>query len=109
MSPTRLAAIFALGLLSVSAAGAEKVRNHFDSDAAMRPPGFFEAVVFGAKGEAEWRVIGDMNPPSAPNRLIQIGDKVKEHDAAGHGATSTGGASHGAGAAQHGESKPTTR
>lgn len=72
MSPTRLAAIFALGLLSVSAAGAEKVRNHFDSDAAMRPPGFFEAVVFGAKGEAEWRVIGDMNPPSAPNRLIQI-------------------------------------
>ncbi len=74
MSPTRLIALLALGLFCGSAAGAEKVRNHFDADAAMRPPGFFDAVVWGGRGEAEWRVIADTNPPSAPNRLIQILD-----------------------------------
>ncbi|HZI66468.1 MAG TPA: hypothetical protein VFF17_07880 [Thermoanaerobaculia bacterium] len=74
MSPTRLAAILALGLFCGAAARAEKVRNHFDADAAMRPPGFFDAVVWGARGDAEWRVIGDTNPPSAPNRLIQTLD-----------------------------------
>lgn len=74
MSPTRLAALLALGLCFAAAAPAEKIRNHFDSDAAMRPPGFFDAVVWGGRGDAEWRVIGDTNPPSAPNRLIQILD-----------------------------------
>ncbi len=58
-------------LLLASAARAEKIRNHFDSDAAGRPPGFFDLVVWGSAGEAEWLVLGDFNPPSTPNRLIQ--------------------------------------
>lgn len=74
MSPTRLAALLALGLCLAASAPAEKIRNHFDSDAAMRAPGFFDAVVWGGRGDAEWRVVGDTNPPSAPNRLIQILD-----------------------------------
>jgi len=74
MSPTRLVTLFALGLLASGAAPAEKIRNHFDSDAAMRAPGYFDTVVWGGRGDAEWRVVGDTNPPSAPNRLIQIRD-----------------------------------
>lgn len=74
MSPTRLAALLSFGVFLAVAAQAEKIRNHFDSDAAMRPPGFFDAVVWGGRGDAEWRVIADTNPPSAPNRLIQILD-----------------------------------
>ena len=74
MSANRLAALVALGLLCAIAARGEKIRNHFDADAAMRPPGFFDAVVWGARGDAQWRVIADTNPPSTPNRLIQILD-----------------------------------
>ena len=74
MSSTRLAALLALGLAVSGAAPAERVRNHFDADAAMRAPGFFDLVVWGGRGDAEWRVVGDTNPPSAPNRLIQIRD-----------------------------------
>jgi hypothetical protein len=74
MSPTRLAALLALGLSVSGAAPAEKIRNHFDSDAAMRAPGFFDTVVWGGRGDAEWKVVGDTNPPSAPNRLIQTLD-----------------------------------
>lgn len=74
MSPTRLAALLALGLSFAAVGSAEKIRSHFDSDAAMRPPGFFDAVVWGVGGAAEWRVVADTNPPSTPNRLIQILD-----------------------------------
>lgn len=35
------------------------------------PPGFFDLVVWGAPGAADWRVIADFNPPSAPNKLAQ--------------------------------------
>lgn len=48
------------------------MRNHFDSDAPMRPPAFFEFVVLGEPGAAEWRVLSDFNPPSAPNQVSQI-------------------------------------
>ncbi len=72
MFRARIAASLALGaLLFVSAARAEKIRNHFDSDAPMREPGFFDLVVWGAPGEAEWKVLADFNPPSAPNKLLQ--------------------------------------
>ena len=72
MSPRKAGFALALGaLLVVASARAEQVRTHFDSDAAGRPPAFFDAVVWGAPGEAEWMVLGDFNPPSTPNKLIQ--------------------------------------
>jgi hypothetical protein len=75
MSRARIAASLALGaLLFASAARAEKIRNHFDSDAPMREPGFFDLVVWGAPGEARWKVLADFNPPSAPNKLLQTLD-----------------------------------
>jgi hypothetical protein len=65
----------ALGLLLTPASGfaaPEQVRNHFDSDAPMRAPGFFDLLVLGAPGDAEWRVMAEFNPPSTPNALSQV-------------------------------------
>jgi len=47
------------------------IRNHFDADAAMRAPAFFDFVVLGAPGDADWKVTPDFNPPSAPNDVSQ--------------------------------------
>ena len=55
-----------------ASAAPEKSRNHFDSDAPMRAPGFFDFLVLGAPGEAEWRTVTELNPPSAPNGVSQI-------------------------------------
>jgi len=73
MSPTRLAALLAFGLLFAAAASAraEKIRMHFDADSAGRPPAFFDFVVWGTPGNADWLVLGDTNPPSTPNKLVQ--------------------------------------
>src|SRR4030095_16788582 len=64
-----LAALFA----AVSSAGAraEEIRNHFDSDSILRPPGYFDLILLGAPGKSRWLVLTDLNPPSAPNRLVQ--------------------------------------
>ena len=75
MFPMKLLAGVALAaLLAAAPARAEKVRTHFDTDSAGRPPGYFDLVVWGAPGNAEWLVIGDVNPPSAPNKVIQTVD-----------------------------------
>lgn len=37
----------------------------------MRAPGFFDFTVLGGKGPAEWIVMSDFNPPSAPNQVTQ--------------------------------------
>ncbi len=53
---------------------AEELRNHFDSDAMMRAPAFFDLVVLGdtgASSAAKWLILVDKNPPSAPNALVQ--------------------------------------
>ena len=50
---------------------AETLRNHFDTDSIMRPPGFFDFAVLGAPGAARWLILSDRNPPSAPNCLSQ--------------------------------------
>lgn len=71
MSPRRSAALALAALLLVASARAEKIRTHFDSDSAGRPPGFFDLLVWGAPGEADWKVLADFNPPSTPNKLIQ--------------------------------------
>jgi hypothetical protein len=71
MSRLKTAFCVALCALFVASARGEKVRAHFDSDSAGRPPGFFEGVVWGAPGDAEWRVLADFNPPSTPNKLLQ--------------------------------------
>jgi hypothetical protein len=59
-------------LLAAAVPAAEGVRNHFDTDSAGRPPGFFDLVVLGAPGPARWLILADPNPPSAPNRLAQV-------------------------------------
>ncbi len=67
-------ALFGMSLVLVALAGtlaAEALRNHFDSDAIMRPPGFFDFAVLGAPGAARWLILSDRNPPSAPNCLSQ--------------------------------------
>jgi len=47
------------------------LRNHFDSDAAMRAPAFFDFAEVGAPGASDWMVMSDFNPPSAPNVVVQ--------------------------------------
>lgn len=54
-----------------NAAGAQKSRNHFDSDALLREPAFFDFAVLGAPGAAQWRVVSGFNTPSAPNYATQ--------------------------------------
>jgi hypothetical protein len=77
MFPTKLLGGVALAaaLLAAAPARAEKLRTHFDTDSAGRAPGFFDLVIWGAPGDAEWIVLGDVNPPSTPNKLIQTLDK----------------------------------
>jgi hypothetical protein len=64
--------LLALLVLSAPPAIGEKVRNHFDSDSMMSPPGFFDLEVLGSPGPAKWLILSDLNPPSAPNRLVQV-------------------------------------
>ena len=54
-----------------NAATAEKLRNHFDSDALLREPAFFDFVALGSPGLAQWKVVSGFNPPSAPNHVTQ--------------------------------------
>ena len=78
MFPAKLMGGLALAtaLLAAPHASAEKLRTHFDTDSAGRAPGFFDLVVWGAPGNADWIVLGDVNPPSTPNKLIQtIGNR----------------------------------
>ena len=66
--------VLAVGLLLLAAAAwsrAEKLRNHFDSDALLQPPAFFDFLVLGTPGAADWKVTGGFNPPSAPNHVTQ--------------------------------------
>lgn len=70
-----LPAVFGL-LVSSVPAGAETIRNHFDTDSMMRAPGFFDLVVLGpVAAPARWIVLTDVNPPSAPNKLAQVESK----------------------------------
>jgi hypothetical protein len=60
-------------LSAASGAGAEELRNHFDTDSAMRAPGFFDILALGDAGaDSRWLILVDPNPPSAPNRLAQV-------------------------------------
>ena len=71
MFPRKSAALALAAFFLVASVRAEKIRTHFDSDSAGRPPGFFDILVWGAPGEADWKVLADFNPPSTPNKLIQ--------------------------------------
>jgi hypothetical protein len=70
---SRVARFLLTGILlaAAPAASGEVWRNHFDSDAASRPPAFFDFQVLGVPGKANWMVVADHNPPSAPNQLTQ--------------------------------------
>ena len=77
LRPPGRPAVLLAALVLVSLAGAppllaDKIRNHFDSDSIMRPPGFFDFVVLGAQSEAKWLVLSDRNPPSAPSCAVQV-------------------------------------
>lgn len=61
----------ALGAILAAPATAERIRNHFDADTPMRPPGYFDLLVWGAPGPAHWLVLADLNPRSTPNKLTQ--------------------------------------
>lgn len=65
-------ALTLLCLLPVASARGEKLRNHFDSDAVMREPAFFDFVVLHSPGEAQWKVVAEFNPPSTPNAISQV-------------------------------------
>ncbi|MGH9368367.1 MAG: hypothetical protein ACRD3M_11900 [Thermoanaerobaculia bacterium] len=67
---TRKALLLLVSSLPVAASG-ESWRSHFDADAGARPPAFFDAATLAAPGKANWIVIADFNPPSAPNQLTQ--------------------------------------
>jgi hypothetical protein len=76
MTAVKRGACGALFLVFTAAAAvaqnAEKLRNHFDSDGLLREPAFFDFLVLGPPGEAEWKVLGAYNPPSAPNQVSQV-------------------------------------
>ena len=57
---------------AAGAASAPKLRNHFDTDSVGGAPGYFDFVVLGSPGAADWRVTGGSNPPSPPNVLGQV-------------------------------------
>jgi hypothetical protein len=63
---------FAVLLTLAGRAQAQKLRNHFDSDALMREPAFFDFLVLGAPGEAQWKVMAEFNPPSTPHGVSQV-------------------------------------
>lgn len=65
------AAILGSAAVVLQAQAAPVVRNHFDSDAVMRPPAFFDFVELGAPGRSDWVVVSDFNPPSAANIVAQ--------------------------------------
>ena len=71
MRPLARFALALCALLLAGSARAERVRHHFDSDSAGRSPGFFDTVVWGSPGAAEWKVLPDFNSPSTPNKLQQ--------------------------------------
>jgi hypothetical protein len=50
---------------------AETWRMDFDTDAAGRPPAFLDFETLLASGPANWLVLADKNPPSAPNQVTQ--------------------------------------
>ncbi|HWZ85897.1 MAG TPA: hypothetical protein VN032_06845 [Thermoanaerobaculia bacterium] len=74
LRPLRSLAL-AAAVLAAAPLLADTVRNHFDTDSPMRPPGFFDLVVLGAQAPARWLILTDLNPPSAPNRLSQVDAK----------------------------------
>src|SRR5262252_8985239 len=72
-----LAALFSA--LTSAGANAEDIRNHFDSDSILRPPGYFDLIELGTPGgKSRWLVLTDLNPPSAPNRLVQTETKLPD-------------------------------
>ena len=70
----RTVLLAALAALPAVPAGAQAVRNHFESDAIGSVPAFFDFLVLGAPGRAQWRVTGGQNPPSPPNYAAQTVD-----------------------------------
>jgi hypothetical protein len=73
ISRSRPGLVLTAVLLAAAAGLAQtaKIRNHFDSDSPMRPPGYFDFAVLGAPADAQWTVLADFNPPSAPNQVTQ--------------------------------------
>lgn len=71
-APSPRILVLLAAVLAAAPLAADTVRNHFDTDASMRAPGFFDFVVLAGSGPARWLVLADPNPPSAPNRLAQV-------------------------------------
>lgn len=66
------------GLLAIAAvapalgAQTQRLRNHFDNDALLQPPAFFDFVVLGTPAQASWKVLTSKNAPSLQNYVSQV-------------------------------------
>ena len=67
-----LTAFLVASWAAAQSAAPQRIRNHFDSDAHLSPPAFFELVVLGAPAAADWKVVAGRNPYSSPNELMQV-------------------------------------
>src|SRR5215831_10104663 len=89
--PTRFALFAWMGVcllassLSLAAFGSpdagspHRLRNHFDSDAVLGAPGYFDFLVLARSGPAQWKVTVGTNPPSTPNVATQtVEDRPEE-------------------------------
>jgi hypothetical protein len=56
---------------SADAGPSQRLRNHFDWDAILAPPGYFDFAVLGLRASADWKVTAGNNPPSPPNVATQ--------------------------------------
>lgn len=79
MKPARAVVILSilLGVLSAEVR-AEKLRAHFDFDALLGQPAYFDFVVLGEPGPARWIVVADDTAPSPPKAAFQVFDSRPE-------------------------------
>jgi hypothetical protein len=63
--------VLALTLVAAMSS-AQRVRNHFDTDALFQPPAFFDFATLGSPGPATWKVLTAANIPSLQNYLGQV-------------------------------------
>jgi len=56
---------------SADAAASQRLRSHFDWDAILASPAYFDFAVLVLRGPADWKVTAGNNPPSPPNVVTQ--------------------------------------
>lgn len=68
-------ALFSAASIALAAAArGERLRTHFDFDALLAQPAFFDFLVLGTPGPARWIVVADDTAPSPPRVAQQVFD-----------------------------------